>query len=146
MYQRGKAVNLLTTEFHDAKLSEQENKPEVIAYYNKTKEGVAMGDQMTSEYSCVRATRRWPVRFVMEILDIATLNSYVLWKEIHKDDKRDGKTFLRELSKELVKANVYNRIYNIFHAQQKRNIDIFKNATNISNSEPSTSCSTEEFE
>ncbi|KAJ8894289.1 hypothetical protein PR048_006904 [Dryococelus australis] len=79
--KKRKAIVLLSTRYHDATIHEDEDrKPEIIQHYNVTKGGVDLGD-MSSEYSCVRMTIRWPLRLFMEIIDIAALNTYILWRK-----------------------------------------------------------------
>lgn len=129
--QINKAVLLLSTQFHDGKICEHhEKKPEIILHYNKTKGAVDTGDKMTAEYSCVRSTRRWPFRIFMEILDMAALNSYILWTlkypEWKKNDKSRRKCFIRELSLDLVKPNIIKRKNSAFkfHKPQQDAIDM----------------------
>lgn len=89
------------------------NNSQIIEYYNKTKCAVDTGDKKAREYSCVRATRCQPMRIFMEMLDIATLNGYVIWTTKYTEkrknilsDKGRRKSFLRKLGTELVKDNV----------------------------------------
>ncbi|KAJ8897126.1 hypothetical protein PR048_002472 [Dryococelus australis] len=75
--KKRKAVVLLLTQYHDATIHEDEDrKLEIIQHFKETKGGVDLGNMMTSEYSCVRMTIRWPLRLFMEIIDIADLNAY----------------------------------------------------------------------
>ncbi|KAJ8897561.1 hypothetical protein PR048_002910 [Dryococelus australis] len=115
MFQKKKrqAVVLLSTQYHDATIHEYEDKKlEIILHYNETKGGVDLGD-MISEYSCVRITIRWPLRLFMEIIDIASLNTYILWKENnldwHKNNLRMRKCFLDELMLMLAKPHFEER-------------------------------------
>jgi len=39
----------------------EKKKPEIICFYNQTKGGVDMVDQMSSNYSAARKTNRWPL-------------------------------------------------------------------------------------
>jgi len=39
----------------------EKKKPEIICFYNQTKAGVDMVDQMSSNYSVARKTNRWPL-------------------------------------------------------------------------------------
>ena len=108
-----KCVILLSTQHHGADIASS-GKPEIIEHYNATKGGVDTGDAMTRHYSCVRQTRRWPMRIFMELLDIAALNAFILWRAKHptwKDSCRSRRaTFLEELSIELVLPNVQCRV------------------------------------
>ena len=66
------------------------NKPDVILFYNKNKVGVDVVDQMVREYSTHSASRRWSVAVWCNILNIATLNAWILCK------KATGKTISRK--------------------------------------------------
>ena len=79
-------------------------------HYNKTKGGVDNADKMTTLYTCAKPTRRWPFRVFMDLIDIAALNAYVIWKnkfpEWKKHDRSNRQKFLRQLSIELASPNV----------------------------------------
>lgn len=129
--QKNKAVLLLSTQFHDGEINEQnEKKPEIILHYNKTKGAVDTGDKITAEYSCVRSTRRWPFRIFMEILDMAALNAYILWTlkypEWKRNNRSNRKIFIRELSLDLAKPNIIKRKNSAFrfHKPQQDAIDM----------------------
>lgn len=79
-----KVVLLLSTLHDDNKLDETTGaaeKPEIITFYNGTKGGVDVVDQMKEEYSVGRMTRRWPMRLFFSILNIAGINSQIIYKE-----------------------------------------------------------------
>ncbi|XP_032420180.1 piggyBac transposable element-derived protein 4-like [Xiphophorus hellerii] len=106
--KKGKAVVLLST-MHDDKAvdnSSQKKKPEVIQYYNKMKGGVDTMDQMVSNYTCLRRTRRWPMVLWYNMLDVATLNAYTNFSAQHPDymggASNAQRLFIKELGKELV--------------------------------------------
>lgn len=56
-------------------------KPEIITYYNGTKGGLDVVDQMKEEYSVGRMTRRWPMRLFFSIMNISGINSQIIYKE-----------------------------------------------------------------
>ena len=58
-------------------------------FYNKTKCGVDVADQMARQNSVKAETRRWPVTIFYNILDLAGINAFVLYK------KRTGDKVLR---------------------------------------------------
>jgi hypothetical protein len=74
--------------------------PETVQFYNKTKCGVDMLDQIARRYSRRAAARRWPVLVFCNILDLAAVNAWIIYKVV-----RGGKTsrhaFLRQLAEEL---------------------------------------------
>lgn len=78
---KSKAVILLSTEHNDDKVSEEETKfkPDIILHYNKTKGAVDTTDKMVKEYSARRITNRWPMAMFGQLLDVAGINSFILW-------------------------------------------------------------------
>ncbi|KAL6455001.1 hypothetical protein MHYP_G00102710 [Metynnis hypsauchen] len=114
--KKGKAVVLLST-MHDDKAvdnSSQKKKPEIIQYYNKTKGGVDTMDQMVSNYTCQRRTRRWPMVLWFNVLDVATLNAYTNFTAQHPDymggASNARRLFIKELGKELVMPHMKRRM------------------------------------
>ena len=71
--KKGKAVIMLNTMHHDKAIDEgsSKKKPEVIQYYNGTKAGVDIFDQMIRTYICKPQTKRWPVVMWYNMLDVA---------------------------------------------------------------------------
>lgn len=53
---------LLSTEIYGNNIAE------VVLHYNRITGVAKAGDQMTRVYTCVRRTKRWPFRLVMEII------------------------------------------------------------------------------
>lgn len=114
--KKGKAVILLST-MHDDKAvddSSQKKKPEVIQYYNKTKGGVDTMDQMVSNYTCKRRTRRWPMVLWYNMLDVATLNAYTNFTAQHPyymgGVNNARRLFIKDLGKELVMPHMKRRM------------------------------------
>ncbi|CAF4192844.1 unnamed protein product [Rotaria sp. Silwood2] len=65
------AMILLSSMHHDKVVdNDQKNKPDIILYYNDTKGGVDRMDQMVQTYSCKRKTKRWPMTFFFNVLDV----------------------------------------------------------------------------
>ena len=56
-------------------------KPETVEFYNKTKCGVYVADQMARQYLVKADTCRWPVAVFYNILDLAGINAFVLYKK-----------------------------------------------------------------
>lgn len=112
--KKSRAVNLLSTQHHTNSISEREDrKPDIILMYNSTKGAVDTVDQSVHTYSCARQTRRWPNKILFNILDVACLNSFLLWKVSHPDWNRNKnfkrRLFLIELSKSLMREQMQAR-------------------------------------
>ena len=59
----------------------KKKKQQPVEFYNKTKCGVDVADQMARQYSVKAGTRRWPVAVFYNILDLAGINAFVLYKK-----------------------------------------------------------------
>ena len=82
-----KSVCLLSSMHYSADVdkSNEKKKPEMILFYNANKIGVNCFDQMARLYTTRSASRRWPVAIWGNILDIAAINSYVLYKRVTRN-------------------------------------------------------------
>lgn len=78
-----------------------------ITFYNKTKFGVDVVDQMTRKYSVKAGRRRWPLQVFFNILDLAAINVWILYKEC-TGSKISRKNFIFQLAEELVNENKEN--------------------------------------
>lgn len=102
-YQGKEKKNVLVlSSMHDevAITGGDKKKPETIIFYNETKFGVDVVDQMCRKYSTKASSRRWPVQIFYNLLDLAGINAYALYKETiqSKISRRD---FLLKLAEEL---------------------------------------------
>ena len=80
--------------------SPEKHKPETIEFYNKTKCGVDVADQMARQYSVKAGTRRWPVAVFYNILDLVCINAFVLYKK-KTGDSISRRDFIFKLACEL---------------------------------------------
>ena len=60
-------------------------KPEAVTFYNETKCGVDIAEQMIRQYMVKAGTRLWLVAVFYNILDLACINAYVLYKKKTED-------------------------------------------------------------
>lgn len=97
-----KKVVILSTKHKTVKIKNNRKKtPETISYYNKTKFGVDIVDQMARKYSVKSKCNRWPVQVFFNILDLAGINSWILYQET-TGLKLSRQSFLLQLADELV--------------------------------------------
>ena len=90
-------------------LGESEKKtPETVEFYNKTKCGVDVANQMVRQYSFKAGIRRWPVAVFYNILDLAGINAFVLNKK-RIGDKVSRRNFLFKLATELREDYIVER-------------------------------------
>ena len=81
----------------------QEKMPETTQYYNKSKVGVDVLDQMGRYHTSKSSTKRWPVAVFFNILDCACINAYIIYCLTTKL-KLSRRQFMLELIKELCKS------------------------------------------
>ncbi|XP_047113171.1 piggyBac transposable element-derived protein 4-like [Schistocerca piceifrons] len=78
-----KNVLLLSSLHSHVSLSDSQKKtPVTVQFYNETKFGFDVVDQMTRMCSAKAGTRHWPMHVFYNILDLAAINSWVLYKEV----------------------------------------------------------------
>ena len=130
--RRLRSVTILSTLHHQAEC-EDDGKPSVIAFYNKTKGGVDTNDKLAHTYTVRRKCRRWPVVMFHHVIDLAAINGMVVWikrkptweEAFHTMKKR--KEYLFQLSEDLVKPYVQNRKMDRSHGMHrhvKRALDL----------------------
>jgi hypothetical protein len=85
-------------------------KPEIISFYNVTKGGIDTVDKMCGTYTLGRKCKRWPLVIFFRILDIAGINSQVIFVSNNPDTKIVRRLFLRGLGLELLKPQVAKRV------------------------------------
>ena len=59
----------------------EKKKPEKMEFYNKSKCGLDVADQMARQYSVKAGTHWWPIAVFYNILDLAGTNAFVLYKK-----------------------------------------------------------------
>ena len=75
--------------------------PETVQFYNKTKCGADILDQMACRYSTREAARRWRVHVLYNILDLAAINAWIIYRGVTGKKKTSRHAFLRQLAEEL---------------------------------------------
>ncbi|KAL1446576.1 hypothetical protein WDU94_007625 [Cyamophila willieti] len=70
---------LLSTMHNGSGINMETGKPEIIMVYNETKGAVDTFDQMCQNTNFGRKTRRWPMAFFYNILNIVAINAFVIY-------------------------------------------------------------------
>ena len=70
---------LLLSSMHHQPTLEENGKPGIVLYHNSTKGGADSLDQMCALYSCSRKTRKWTLLVLYGALNIAAVNSYMIY-------------------------------------------------------------------
>lgn len=94
----------------DGAIDPVSNKPDIILQYNATKGGVDTVDKMCSTYSVGRRTRRWPLAIFFQLINIAGINSQLLYNATHVDSAyKHRREFLKVVSLALMKPHLSER-------------------------------------
>lgn len=116
--KKNKVVLVLSSQHQSTAVSDCPKKtPVSIQDYNATKVGTDVMDQMISYYTVKFKTKRWPVVVFCNVLDIACINAFILYKACFpnyntgKLDKR--RLFLIDLGMALVQRRPPTAIQNL---------------------------------
>ncbi|KAE9528810.1 hypothetical protein AGLY_012385 [Aphis glycines] len=110
--KKNKIVLLLSTMHHSSTIDESTKeikKPEIITFYNCTKGAVDTMDKKTENYTVARKSCRWPLTVFYSILNIAGLNSQIIFQENTKI-KMSRLNFLKTLSRQLMEEQLKYRL------------------------------------
>lgn len=77
--KRNKAVVILSSTHDKKEVDEVSGKPVMILDYNKTKGAVDRVDQLCHTYSVQRRTKRWPLAYFYNCLNLAAINAQVVF-------------------------------------------------------------------
>lgn len=106
--KQNKSVVLLSTLHHSASAN-SDGKAEINTYYNCTKGGVDLLDQMCHTYTCQRGTNRWPLAFFMNLLNVSDIAAFVIYNTVYSIEQSvssfQRKKFLIDLSDALVEVH-----------------------------------------
>ena len=95
-----RVVNMLSTMRSQPEIeSTSDQKPSIILFYNKTKGDVDTLDRMVRSYSTKRTTRRWPLVLFYNVIDVSTINAFIIWQGINHEN---GSIYMRQRKKFLI--------------------------------------------
>ncbi|XP_069701433.1 piggyBac transposable element-derived protein 4-like [Periplaneta americana] len=108
--KKGKTIVLLSSlHVSENQVSDSvERKPEIVLYYNDTKSGVDVVDKLCAKCSVARSTRRWPTVIFYHILNIAVINSRVIFLE-NKNIHSNKREYLKTLALSLLSEQLQRR-------------------------------------
>lgn len=96
-----KVVLMLSSMHYDNSIdisTGEQKKPDIVIFYNSTKGGVDVVDRMCSNYSVGRVSNRWPLTLFYCMLDIAGINSQIIYQS-NNDDQQIRRNYLKLLGK-----------------------------------------------
>ena len=98
-----KNVAVLNSLHPDIAVSSNENakkKPDSVLFYNKTKVGVDVLDQMARLCSMKAASRRWPMHVFYNVIVMALVNSWIIYQQVCQSSISRRK-FIQKVAEEL---------------------------------------------
>lgn len=96
-----KKVLLLSSNHNSPKIEQNQKKLlETISFYNSTKFGIDIIDQMAKKYTVKSGSRWWPLQVFFNILDIGGINAWIMYKVL-TGTNITRKDFLFQLAEEL---------------------------------------------
>lgn len=108
-----KVVILISTMHSDAAIDANtgdEQKPQMITYYNRTKNGVDLVDKMCSLYDVSRNSRRWPLTVFYDLLNLSALNAICIYTANKNVATVERREFLIDLSLAWMKPLAHRRL------------------------------------
>lgn len=123
--KKNKVVLVMSTLHHDKNIDEStgdNRKPEMITYYNKTKAGVDVADELSATYDVSRNSKRWPMTIFYGILNMAAINGIIIYRENNTGDKTRMKRrdYIRNLGLNLINDSLRNRQQNVHLPRETR--------------------------
>lgn len=97
---------LFSTMHHSFDINEEKKKPEIVCYYNTTKCGVDLLDMRCAVYASNRRTRRWPMAVFYRLLNIGSINSFILYMCYKDTTMMTRFQFTKELAKMLIEPHL----------------------------------------
>nr|CAI5827913.1 unnamed protein product [Callosobruchus analis] len=109
--RKNKVVMLLSTMHTNDEVDQSSGKSEVNLFYNATKGGVDVFDQLCHSKSTARRTKRWPLRVFYGMLDGVAVNAYVIYEANNVSARKTlWKKFLLQLANDLAKEHMKKRL------------------------------------
>lgn len=110
--KKNKIVLLMSSLHHDDKIDDStgaKRKPEINTYYNKTKCGVDVADELCATYDVSRNSKRWPLTIFYAMLNMSGINSGIIHRINNNKPTQKRRHFLKSLGLALVSDHLKNR-------------------------------------
>ena len=106
---------ILSSLHSDVEVPSEDNpkhKPDSVLYYNQTNVGVDVFDQMTRMHSVKAGSRRWPVHAFYNVIDMALINSWVIYKKVCQS-KISRREYIQKVAEELTGCMTSDSLKNV---------------------------------
>ncbi|XP_028174325.1 uncharacterized protein LOC114362938 [Ostrinia furnacalis] len=109
--KKSKVILVLSSLHHKPSIdpaSGDKQKPEIVTFYDSTKNCVDTVDQICAAYDVSRASKRWPMTVFYAVMNIAAVNSEIIFRENNKftSNRRD---FIRKLGLTMLEGYLHMR-------------------------------------
>lgn len=108
-----KVVIAMSTMHNDTAIDSDtgdQRKPEIITYYNRTKNGVDLVDKMCSLYDVSRNSRRWPLTKFYNLVNLNALNALCIYTANSNYESVKRRDFLMDLALSWMKPLAHQRL------------------------------------
>lgn len=112
---KNKVVLMMSTLHHDQNIdisTGEKKKPEIITFYNSTKAGVDVADELSATYDVSRNSKRWPMMIFYGLLNMAAINANIIYRE-NVGIKIKRREFIRKLGMDLMADYLREREKNL---------------------------------
>lgn len=102
--KKNKVVLLISSLHHDDSIDSstgEKKKPEINTYYNTTKCGVDVADELSATYDVCRNSKKWPLTIFYAVLNMAAINGLILHR-INNESNQKRRRYLKNLGLALV--------------------------------------------
>ena len=107
--KKNKSIILISTKHHTKSIDNESGKPEILRFYNMTKDTVDKLEQDISKYSTAQSTKWWPMVMFFAIMDIAAFNAYILQTKKENSEQITRRDFIISLGKSLIQSELKRR-------------------------------------
>lgn len=136
--KKNKAVIFLSS-LHREPVVEESGKSAINLYYNETKAGVDVLDQLAHTYSVQRQTNRWTNALFMNMINVAGIAAFVVYRNVNgitSEWRTQRKLFLNNLADELTYDHIIRRSKLHLSKTHKRIIDVVIGDRVVASNEP----------
>ncbi|XP_054746656.1 piggyBac transposable element-derived protein 3-like [Anastrepha obliqua] len=124
--KQNRSVCLISTFHHSIETNQNKKKPEVISFYNETKSGVDVLDMKCAVFTSSRKTRRWPLAMFYRLVNIANVNSFIVYMSYSGTQMTTRFEFTKRLAHELIVPHLQKRLEGVVNLPRDLTVDIKK--------------------
>ena len=128
-------VNMLSTMHSQPEIEITSDQKALFCSTTKQKGGVDTLDRMVRSYSTNNTTQRWPLVLFCNVIDVSTIDAFIIWQEINHEHGniylRQRRKFLISLGKELCGITEEAQPVAVISATRKRKVTLAGNGASL---------------